>query len=155
MMRESPLTVRLVQSDADRDACYALRMRVFVDEQGVPPWEEVDDETRLPTICSVLVAKSLARPGLYKGEGVGKIGRVAVEVGARGQGAGRDLMLAVIAHGFDRFDTLILDAQLQVFASMRDSGFQANGPVFLDAGIEHRFMRRTKEPILLKCQIDS
>ena len=41
--------VRLIQNDAERDACYLIRNNVFVDEQGVPPWEEMDhfDETAM------------------------------------------------------------------------------------------------------------
>ena len=43
------LVVREIRSAEEREACYHVRMVVFVEEQGVPPWEELDadDEAAL------------------------------------------------------------------------------------------------------------
>ena len=35
--------VRPIRDAAERDACYLVRMKVFVDEQKVPTWEEIDE----------------------------------------------------------------------------------------------------------------
>jgi predicted GNAT family N-acyltransferase len=136
------ITIRPAQSNADREGCYAARMEVFVEEQGVPPWEEVDsdDETALHFIAED-EGRIIGTARLVdKGSGVGKIGRVAVKQAYRGRGIGRDLMWYVMAAGFRRFHTLILDAQLYVIPFYENLGFEAEGGVFLDAGIEHRRM---------------
>src|SRR5205807_2118636 len=75
------------------------------------------------------------------GEGVGKIGRVAILKSHRGQGLGLKLMQLVIEAARTRYSTLTLDAQLQVIPFYEKLGFVAEGDVFLDAAIEHRKMR--------------
>ena len=136
------VAVRRAETAADLDAAYAVRMQVFVDEQQVPPWEEVDefDESALHFVAEsggviVGTARLVERP-----DGTGKIGRVAVVKEARGIGAGKALMEAVIVEGFRRCHTLTLDAQLYVIPFYERLGFVAEGEVFLDAGIEHRRM---------------
>ncbi|MCC6728207.1 MAG: GNAT family N-acetyltransferase [Chthonomonadales bacterium] len=135
--------IRLAHTPAERQACIDVRMRVFVEEQGVPVGEEIDaqdeeadhflvdeDDTVVGTARLVAV-----------GAGVGKIGRVALLPEVRGRGIGRDLMWYVMGAGFRRFAELILDAQLTAIRFYERLGFEAEGPVFLDAGIEHRRMR--------------
>ena len=46
----------------------------------------------------------------------------------------------------DRFNSFVLDAQIQVIPFYERLGFVAEGDVFLDAGIEHRRMRLSAEP---------
>jgi predicted GNAT family N-acyltransferase len=145
MPTETCLQVRLVENNAEREACYALRMRVFVDEQKVPPWEEVDDLDETADHFAVLLDGRIVGTArlVDKGHGMGKIGRVAVDKEARGFGAGKALMLAVMEFGFERFETLALDAQMYVIPFYERLGFVAEGPVFLDAAIEHRLMKKS------------
>ena len=136
------ITIRPLCDDADREACYALRMEVFVEEQGVPPSEELDADDE--TAAHFLVEDPGQVVGtarlVDKGDGVGKIGRVAIQRAYRGRGIGRDLMRYVMDEGFQRVHTLILDAQLQVIPFYEKLGFEAEGEIFLDAGIKHRRM---------------
>ncbi len=136
--------MRRVTDAEDREACYAIRMRVFVEEQNVPPWEEMDefDETAEHYAAEVDGRIVGTARLVDKGEGVAKIGRVAVLPEHRGQGIGRELMLHVIRGAEGRFDTLMLDAQLQVIPLYESLGFVVEGGVFLDAGIKHRRMVR-------------
>ena len=139
---DGAVTVRLVQTDLEREECYALRMRVFVDEQKVPPWEEMDDFDETADHFAAFrdgVIVGTARL-VDKGNGVGKIGRVAVEKEARGLGIGKALMLAVMEHGYRQLHTFTLDAQVEAMPFYERLGFVAEGPVFLDCGIEHRCM---------------
>src|SRR5438067_6811203 len=119
------LTIRSVEDDMERDACYRVREAVFVEEQQVPRWEELDadDETAdhfLAEADGLIVGTARL---VDKGGGVGKIGRVAVLAAYRGHGIGRDLMLRVIDAGFRRYDTLILDAQISVIPFYERLGF--------------------------------
>jgi len=140
--------IRLVETDAERDACFQVRMRVFVEEQGVPAWEELDawDESAdhfLAQVGGEIVGTARL---VDLGGGKGKIGRVAVLPEHRGAGIGRELMRAVMEAGFRRHSVLVLDAQLPVIAFYERLGFQAEGEVFLDAGIPHRRMTCSRLP---------
>jgi predicted GNAT family N-acyltransferase len=137
-----PITIRAIKDDIDRDGCYAVRDKVFVEEQAVPPWEELDadDETALHFLAEddgrVVGTARL----VDKGDGVGKIGRVAILKEYRSQGVGRDLMWYVMGAAFRKHHMLILDAQVSVIPFYEKLGFDAEGDIFLDANIEHRRM---------------
>jgi len=124
-----------------------VREAVFVREQNVPI-ELERDEYDADALHLLAINTNTNEPVgtariVDKGNGVAKIGRVAVLSTFRGLGVGDALMNAAI--GTTRtlnFVTLILDAQLPVIAFYERFGFVAEGDVFLDAGIEHRRMTR-------------
>ncbi len=143
----------LVRTSEERAAVFAVRMIVFVEEQAVPPEEELDalDLTALHFLArradlppddpeSVVAAARL----LDKGGGVGKVGRVAVLGAHRGRGVGSLLMRFIEetarAQGFTR---LSLDAQCQAIPFYERLGYGAEGEIFLDANIEHRRMHKS------------
>jgi predicted GNAT family N-acyltransferase len=146
-----------VRTAEEREAVFAIRMRVFVEEQGVPPEEELDALDEVAT--HFLVRPALASPSapesiigtarlIDKGAGTGKVGRVAVVSEHRGRGAGTALMRVLEqearARGWER---LVLDAQVTAIPFYARLGYVAVGEIFLDAGIEHRLM--TKERVRL------
>jgi predicted GNAT family N-acyltransferase len=118
-------------------------MVVFVDEQKVPPWEEMDEFDETADHFAVIVNGSIVGTAriVDKGGKVGKIGRVAVLREHRGKGLGRELMESVLTSARGRFGELTLDAQLGVIPFYESLGFTAEGNTFIDAGIEHRRMR--------------
>jgi predicted GNAT family N-acyltransferase len=131
----------------DQAECFAVRERVFVQEQGVPQELEMD---ALDTVAvhflwrddSTGEARATARL-LDKGQGTAKIGRVAVLAPFRGQGLGRELMLGILAEARRRcFSQAVLDAQTYAVPFYARLGFLAEGEEFLDAGIPHYHMRR-------------
>ncbi|HZP83670.1 MAG TPA: GNAT family N-acetyltransferase [Chthonomonadaceae bacterium] len=151
---ENPIyQAALVTTPEEREAVFALRRVVFVEEQAVPAEEELDvfdltathflvRDTRLPPgDPSGIVATARL---VDKGEGVGKVGRVAVLREHRGRGVGLLLMRLVEetarARGFTR---LVLDAQLYAIPFYERLGYTAEGSIFLDANIEHRFMYKS------------
>jgi predicted GNAT family N-acyltransferase len=141
------ITVRKVANSTEIDQCYLIRMAVFVDEQKVPPWEEMDAFDETADHFAVLVDGTIVGTArLVELEaGTGKIGRVAVMWEHRRAGLGRELMRCVIEEGHKRFETLILDSQVSVIPFYERLGFTADGEVFLDAGIEHQRMVRMRE----------
>jgi predicted GNAT family N-acyltransferase len=144
---DMPRTIRRAVTGEDRDRCYLIRMEVFVEEQKVPPWEEMDhfDEEATHYLAEEN-GKAVGTARLVdKGDGVGKIGRVAVLRGARGTGVGRDLMRCILDEAGVQFHSYVLDAQVQVIPFYERLGFVAEGDVFLDAGIEHRRMWLRRE----------
>ncbi len=147
----SPYETSPVTTSAEREAVFAVRMKVFVEEQAVPPEEEIDayDVTaahflaRLaadPTSSGIVGTARL----LDKGHGVGKIGRVAVLREHRGQGVGALLMRCVEqAAQTAGYAELILEAQCHALPFYEKLGYTAEGDIFLDCNIEHRLMRKS------------
>jgi len=127
----------------DHDSCFALRHQVFVGEQGVPMEEELDD---LDQTATHLLAKKNGLPmgtaRVVYHHDVAKIGRVCVLKLARGTGLGAELIKAAvqIAKHQPGVTKAKLGAQLQALGFYEKLGFSVYGPVYLDAGIEHRDM---------------
>ena len=137
------IQIRPIHTSAERDACFQVRMVVFVDEQKVPPWEEMDEFDEGAEHFAVILDERIIGTArlVDKGAGVGKIGRVAILPEHRGKGLGKELMESVLASALGRFREVTLDAQLAVIPFYEALGFTAEGETFLDAGIEHRRMR--------------
>jgi predicted GNAT family N-acyltransferase len=119
-----------------------LREAVFVVEQGVPlalERDEFDAVSRHAVVqdaTGTVIATGRLLPD-------GHIGRMAVAAGARGHGIGGRVLEALVAEAAARgLPEVVLNAQLQAEAFYRCHGFVVEGGVFLDAGIEHRRMRR-------------
>ncbi len=139
------IVVRICATPAEHAAALALRHAVFVAEQGVPAELEfdADDPHAVHLIArddadgSAIGAARLVR----RGDGVIKVGRVAVRRAARGHGIGRSLM--ALAHATARSlgaRRIVLHAQLTVSAFYLRLGYTAVGPTFAEAGIAHQRM---------------
>ena len=123
---------------------WALRRRVFIDEQGVPEEIEVDEDD----------ARAIHALALEDGRPVGcgrmlaqgdyvKIGRMAVVREQRGRGIGRQLLLFLMERAKNAgFRRAVLDAQLHAEEFYRKQGFTPVGDIFEEAGIMHRRMER-------------
>ncbi|MEW2911910.1 GNAT family N-acetyltransferase [Leisingera sp. JC11] len=129
----------------DLETCLALRHRVFVEEQGVPLEEEQDALDATATHLLALqdgVPVGTARI-VFKGD-TAKIGRVCVLPSTRGTGLGAKLIEAAVgtAQAIPGIARAKLGAQLHAVGFYEKLGFTAFGPVYDDAGIDHRDMVR-------------
>ncbi|MEO5613995.1 MAG: GNAT family N-acetyltransferase [Cypionkella sp.] len=125
--------------------CRQLRRVVFIEEQGVSEADEVDDLDEVALHLLALVdgtAVGSARL-LVQGD-LGKIGRVCVLAEARGAGIGAALIRAAVARlrAIEGVAKAKLGAQLHALGFYEGLGFEAFGPVYDDAGIDHRDMVR-------------
>jgi predicted GNAT family N-acyltransferase len=141
------LACRDCETQADRDAAMAIRFEVFVDEQRVPAELEPDaydaDAVHLLAINEHTGEAIGTARIVDKGNGVAKIGRVAVRRAWRGHGVGEALMRRAINRAqAEAMTAVILDAQVPVIPFYERLGFVAEGPLFDDAGIPHRRMTR-------------
>jgi predicted GNAT family N-acyltransferase len=123
--------------------CLAIRREVFVDEQRVPLHEEVDAHDAAAIHFVALVdgaAVGTARLRMLP-DGTPKAERVAVRAPWRRRGVGEALMRALesAARGASE---IVLNAQVPVIAFYERLGYRAEGPVFDEAGIPHRAMRK-------------
>ena len=125
--------------------CQQIRGIVFTDEQGVSQADEVDgaDGEAVHFLAQHNgTAVGTARI-ILKGE-TAKIGRVCVLKDARGTHQGQALMQACIEWAREEgFSRAVLGAQLDALGFYEKLGFAAFGPVFNDAGIDHREMEMT------------
>lgn len=126
-------------------AAVALRLRVFVDEQGVDEAEEIDG---LDPRCVHFVAwRGDEAVGCARlrplGPGHAKIERVALRRELRGLGLGRELMGAVEREAARRgLRDLLLHAQTPVVDFYAKLGWLVFGDEFDEAGIPHLAMQR-------------
>lgn len=131
-----------------------IRRRVFIEEQHVPEEEEIDHFDGDPTTTedAVHVLVRLGGAPIATGrllldeppEERAHIGRVAVLAEYRRTGAGRVVMewLQDEARRLGR-PGITLSAQLHAIPFYERLGYVAHGDIFLDAGIEHRWMDLT------------
>ena len=126
----------------DLAACFAIRRRVFIEEQNVP--EEIELDEHDATAVHLLATRDGRAIGtarlLIDGE-TAKIGRVALLAEERGTGAGAALMRAALDELRSRgVRTAKLGAQCHAIGFYERLGFTAYGPEYDDAGIPHRDM---------------
>ena len=127
----------------------AIRTRVFVEEQGVPPDEEVDDHDRqtagaVHALVRDASARSIGAARFYPLDRHSvQIGRMAVAKDARGAGAGAALLAALCAAARERgFSRAHLHAQVQARDFYAKAGFWDDGAPLWDAGILHQPMSK-------------
>lgn len=141
------ITVLPITSDDDWEAAQAVRVEVFVQEQGVPVELEMDEHDAAAKHWVALNADGrvvgTARV-VVKDDGTWKIGRVAVLKPWRGKGVGaavmREIMRAAFAAGAPG---AYLESQTHAKSFYEKLGFVAEGPEFDEAGIPHVAMRWT------------
>lgn len=141
----------LVADAAAMEEALAVRRAVFVEEQGVPEDEEIDardgDPATTPDVVHALGrldGRPVATARLLLGRPAGEhphVGRVAVLAAMRGRGYGAAIM--ALLHGEARrrgHGGVTLAAQEHAAGFYARLGYAARGGLFLDAGIEHRWM---------------
>ncbi|MGB0900730.1 GNAT family N-acetyltransferase [Halocynthiibacter sp.] len=133
----------IVSLTGDIATCHQLRRKVFIEEQAVPEAEEVDgkdgealhflaEKDGIPIGCARILLKADA----------GKIGRVCVLADGRGAGVGAALIKACVDHlrTLESAKKAVLGSQCHAIPFYEGLGFTAFGPVYDDAGIDHRDM---------------
>ncbi len=130
---------RIVIGDWDsvREHAQALRIEVFVVEQGVPvelEWDEAD-EVSIHAVAYDDEGQPVATGRLLPD---GHIGRMAVRKSARGRGIGAEVLQALLAEA-KRLEhrELVLHAQTHAAGFYARHGFTPEGEEFMEAGIPH------------------
>ncbi len=133
------MSPRIVIGDWDtvREHAQALRIEVFVVEQGVPlelEWDEADevsihavayDDDGLPVATGRLLPD-------------GHIGRMAVRKSSRGRGIGDAVLRALLDEAKRlNYRLLVLHAQTHAAGFYARHGFAREGEEFMEAGIPH------------------
>jgi predicted GNAT family N-acyltransferase len=130
----------------------ALRTRVFVEEQGVPPELEQDDRdaTAVHVLSRGLTGDAAGRVVatgrlLLPAEGstTAALGRMAAEASVRGLGHGAAVLAELHRQAVLRgVEAIELHAQVSARGFYERAGYTAVGEEYLEAGIAHVTMRR-------------
>jgi predicted GNAT family N-acyltransferase len=129
-----------------RDAAYAIRYAVFVEEQGIPAELEIDDYDPIAEHALAYVDNQcVATARIYldeQGPSKAKIGRMAVLREFRGQGIGTALLgesiRAGMMQGANVFELHAQQSAVPFYAKLQ---FKPDGAIFDEVGIPHQCMR--------------
>ena len=140
----SNITVRLVETEEDMEEAVGVRFRVFVDEQSIPPEEELDEYDAVATHAIAFDGGQAIGTGrVIIADGVARIGRMAVDLPHRRRGVGglllRFLESEAQAQGATQY---VLHAQEYVKSFYAAHGYTEQGQPFLEVDIPHVEMRK-------------
>ncbi|MGA6971483.1 MAG: GNAT family N-acetyltransferase [Candidatus Binatus sp.] len=141
----SRLKVIAIESPADMQRAYAIRRRVFIEEQHVPEEIEMDADDAHAFHALAMLNGAPIGCGRMVDHGVGevKIGRMAVLPEFRKTGIGAHILRFLVERARTRgFRKAVLHAQLTAEGFYLKEGFTRVGGVFDEAGIAHRKMER-------------
>ena len=134
------MIVRLATGE-EMDRVFALRHEVFVVGQGVPEELERDEldavsDHAVAYVDGVLVGTGRLLP-------TATVGRMAVAESARGLGVGAAVLAVLEDRARERgFTAIELHAQVHAVGFYDRAGYVPFTDVYLEAGIEHRSMRK-------------
>jgi predicted GNAT family N-acyltransferase len=124
----------------------AVRIAVFVQEQGIPVAEEwdADDAGALHAVITDAQDVPIATGRLLQPQpGLAQIGRMAVLSSHRGQHLGASILQALCDAAYARGDTqCVLHAQRSAEGFYRRHGFEPEGEPYDEVGIDHITMRK-------------
>ncbi|MDX5411074.1 MAG: GNAT family N-acetyltransferase [Thauera sp.] len=142
-LRQIRVDVEVADWTRARALVLPVRTAVFVVEQGVPESIERD---AMDAVSRHAIARDVSGSVVATGRLLpdGHIGRMAVLAALRGAGVGAAVLQALMAEAVRQGLTeVVLNAQVHALDFYRRLGFVERGEVFLEAGIEHRTMRRS------------
>jgi predicted GNAT family N-acyltransferase len=135
--------IRILDADWERHrkALMAVRTRVFVEEQKVPPELEMDDYDAISRHARAVTPEGRVI-GTARLLPDGHVGRMCVLPQYRGRGVGSRLLQHFIDMArAEGMKTLELNAQVSALAFYQRFGFEPVSDIFIEAGIEHQAMR--------------
>ncbi|HLR65839.1 GNAT family N-acetyltransferase [Virgibacillus alimentarius] len=133
------MNVQIVNSDKQLEQAYHIRMVVFVEEQNVPPEEELDayDKDAIHFI-GYKEDVPIAASRLRLVDDYGKLERICVLKEHRGKSFGKQMIenmeKIIIQKGYKKAK---LNAQTHAENFYQQLGYETVSAVFLDAGIPH------------------
>ena len=140
----SEITVKVVETEEELDAAIGVRFRVFVEEQQVPPEEELDAYDAAATHAIALHQGRVVGTGrVILDEDSARIGRMAVDREWRRHGIGGLLLLFLEEEACTHGATVSCCTPKNTSSpSTRRHGYQEHGEVFLEVDIPHVEMHK-------------
>ena len=137
--------IQWLQGNGDLTAAFAIRLEVFCDEQGYTPEIELDEQDRTAEHVVLWDGETPVATGrlYWNGEGVVRLGRIAVRKAWRGQGTGAQVVRAMCERAREWGAARVqLDAQCRAVPFYEKCGFAVCGEEHMDGHVPHREMER-------------
>lgn len=138
---ETSIVVIKAASQNELEQIYAIRTKVFVEEQHCAPeleYAHEEESTHFLAICNDVSCGAARWRETANGF---KLERFAVLADFRGMGVGRELVTAVLNDLPNTTKQIYLNAQLAAIPFYLSFGFVEVGEIFEEAGIMHRQMK--------------
>lgn len=135
------ISVTKISGQPGLEQAFAIRQRVFVEEQQVDPaleYDEFETSANHYLACDGDSPVGTARWRMTD-KGI-KLERFAVLKACRKSGAGSALLQAVLKDVLPQGKPVYLHAQVQVVSFYQKYGFRTTGDEFMEAGIRHHKM---------------
>ena len=123
------------------EQAFAIRRRVFVEEEGVDPGLEYDHEEEAHHYLLFLAIKPLATARWRETEKGIKLERFAVLPEFRNRGLGGVILKEVLKDVRQLGKTVYLHSQLRAVPFYERHGFIKKGAIFYEAGMGHYLMQ--------------
>jgi len=142
MMAPAAVEIVPVRNAEQMAAAYAIRRRVFIEEQGIDEnLERGFDDLRAFHVLAIEGGQAVGCGRMILSVARAKIGRMAVIRDQRGRGIGRMVLDHLVSAARQSGAKLAyLHAQVPVEEFYLKSGFRPVGNIFDEAGIPHRRM---------------
>ncbi len=132
--------VRKVEDQEELEKVFAIRKKVFVEEQECPPELEWENEEESVHFLAEVNGEPCGACRWRRTDLGYKLERFAVLKEFRGNGVGQAMVAAALADLPQSAHYIYLNAQLQAMPLYARFGFVAEGEEFDEAGIRHRKM---------------
>ncbi|MGM0942464.1 MAG: GNAT family N-acetyltransferase [Bacillota bacterium] len=133
------MNIKVVTSQEEIEQAFYVRTVVFVDEQNVPPEEELDAHDESSTHFVVYDDdKPIAASRLRFVDSYGKLERICVLKTYRGKAIGKQLIQAMEAVSLEKgYHKAKLNGQTHAEKFYQRLGYKTISGEFMDAGIPH------------------
>lgn len=134
---ENKILVFKVNDQDSLDKVFAIRRKVFVEEQECPPdleWEYEEESVHFLATVNGIPSGACRWRQTEKGY---KLERFAVLIEFRGMGVGQALVKKVLTDLPSDAEYVYLHAQLSAIGLYEKFGFEKSGNQFEEAGIQH------------------
>ncbi len=139
------IVVKLVENEPEMESAVAVRFRVFVSEQAIPPEDELDNADATATHAIALYHGQVVGTGrlVVREDGKAQIGRMAVDQDWRRRGVGGRILSFLEESARDQgLYSSVLHAQEYVKSFYAAHGYREHGDTFLEVEIPHVEMRK-------------
>ncbi|MCP8615609.1 GNAT family N-acetyltransferase [Salirhabdus salicampi] len=133
------MKIKIAITDEERNDAYYVRNTVFVEEQNVPPEEEIDEhENEATHFVGYVNEQPVAASRLRFMDQYGKLERICVRKEYRGNHYGKEIIQfmedEIKNQGFQKAK---LNAQTHAEGFYQSIGYKTISGEFMDAGIPH------------------
>lgn len=141
------MNAKIITTELDLQTAFAIRRKVFIEEQQIPEPEEYDEFDTLGAACEHILVYVNDQPvgtgRLRVVEGYGKLERICIVQEFRKYGLGKVIIQKLeemtLAKGLAKSK---LNAQVYAEGFYEKLGYKRAGEEFMDGGIPHILMKK-------------